>query len=153
MRITYQIQIGEGQTVAFEIGEDTEVGLDGLKRVLALASDATAVERAKFELPFHKARLFANRELLKSQLRERAKADAQMQARVVQMTGTRRNQVPPAQQDVNTVAQFDNRILELQKTIRSDELRIPYLEAVIAGEKPPELFPEIEDEPQAMAAE
>jgi len=153
LRITYQLQLSEGQTIAYEIGEDTEIDRVQLDMLLDKVGGAADRRKAIFDLPFHKARLFANRELLRSQQRERAKADATMQARVVQMTANRRSQVPPAQQDINTVAQFDNRILELQKTIQADELRIPYLEAIIEGRKPPELFPEIDDPPQALAAE
>ncbi len=142
LRITYQIQLMEGQTIAFEIGEDTDIGPAGLKDILALVSGAAAVERAKVDLPMHKARLFSNREQLHRERRRLADAEARMQANVVTMSRGRNNPVSATPQDVNTVAQFNQAITNLEATIRNDELRIPYLEAIIDGRDPPELFPE-----------
>lgn len=154
MRITYQIALGEGETIAYEVGEDTGIDRAGLDQVLDLIGGAAARRKAMFELPFHEARLFKNRQLLVSQRHERAKADAQADARVALRSQGRRSQVERMPQDINTVAQFDGRILEIEKTIKSDEMRIPYLKAIIAGETPPPLFPELEDEiVMSMAAE
>jgi uncharacterized coiled-coil protein SlyX len=39
------------------------------------------------------------------------------------------------------VAQFDQRIMQLERQIVQDERMVEYLQAIIAGEDPPELFP------------
>lgn len=153
MRITYQITLAEGQVIAYEIGEDTEIDRKRLDEVLDLVGGAAERRKAIFDLPLHKTRLLKNREQLERERKGRANAEASMHARVVQMTGTRRNQVPPAPMDVNAVSQFDNRISALEATIREDELRIPYLEAVAEGREPPELRTELDRDRPALAAE
>jgi Zn finger protein HypA/HybF involved in hydrogenase expression len=157
MQITYQITIGEGQTIAFEIGEDTEVGTDGLNKTLDLVAQATARQKAKHDLPFQEKQLIQCRESLVATRKKRAQAAATLDAHVAQLSSTRRNNVQPLQSDVNAVSEFDKTITNLEAAIKANELLIPYLKAIIAGETPPSLFPENEPEefvvPVPMAAE
>lgn len=142
MKIAYQVPVGEGSVIAYEAAVDTTIDTADLNELLDRIGNAAERRRAIYELPMVKAGLYANRQLLTSQREERAKVFATAQAKLQAMQQGRRNVVPMAMPDVNAIAQFDNRILDLQRQIKAAELRIPYLEAVIAGEEPPELFPE-----------
>jgi|SRR6185436_1526707 len=157
MQITYQITIGEGRTLAFEIGEDTEIGRDGLDATLDLVAKAVDRQKAVYDLPFQEKQLQQCREALIVARRRRADADAALNAHVTQLSATRRNNVQPLQSDVNAVAEFDKTILNLEAAIKANELLIPHLRAVIAGEDPPSLTPEVAEEefrvPVPMAAE
>lgn len=142
MRVTYQIQIAEGQTLAYEIGADTNDGPEELRKVLDLVGDAAERRKAMHDLPFHKARLLSNRERIGNLRKDRAKAEANLNAHVSQISAGRRKEAVPLQTDVNAVAQWDKQIADAEALIKADELRIPYMEAIIAGREPPELFPE-----------
>jgi hypothetical protein len=71
-----------------------------------------------------------------------------MSGRVIQ----RRGGAVEMPQDVNALAQFDQRIMEINGQIEGARAAIPYLEAVIAGEEPPELYPDAAND-QREAAE
>jgi hypothetical protein len=165
LRITYQIQLGEGQAIAYEIGEDASIPRKDLDELLDRIGSAADRRKAVFDLPFHQARLMSNLELLEKLRRELdndnkrlSNAEIQKQANVVIGSRNRNREVPASPADVNAVAQYaqavtnrENEILQVENTIKSDEIRIPYLQAIIAGDPPPDLFPEIK--PHLMAAE
>ena len=151
LRITYQIQLGEGQAIAYEIGEDSAIARSDLDELLDRIGSAAERRKAVFDLPFHQARLMSNLELLEKQKRALAEAEARQQANVVVMSRNRNREAAPAPGDVNAVLQHQNAVMQTENTIRSDEIRIPYLQAVIAGEPPPDLFPEVKR--HLMAAE
>jgi len=151
LRITYQIQLGEGQAIAYEIGENTSIPRKDLDELLDRIGSAAERRKAVFDLPFHQARLLSNLELLEKQKRALALAEIQKQANIVTMSRNRNKEAPAAPADINAVMQHQNSVMQTEATIRSDEIRIPYLQALIAGEPPPDLFPEIR--PHLMAAE
>ena len=103
------------------------------------------------ELPIIKQSLYANRKLLATARAEKAAHEARMGGRVEQLGARRRGAVQATPQDVNALSQHDQRILQIQGQIEGAEARIPYLQALVDGEKPPELFPSAND--TAMAAE
>lgn len=142
VQITYQIQLAEGQTIAFEIGADTEDGAEKLRDTLDLVGKAAERRKAIHDLPFHQARLMTNRERITNLRRDRARADSNLNAHVVQLSKNRNKTVPPLQTDVNAVAQWDKQIADTEAAIKGDEIRIPYLQAIIDGREPPDLFPE-----------
>lgn len=144
MKVTYQIQIGDGRGIAFEAAVEVGYPREMLNELLDRIGGAAERRQALYELPMVKAGLHANKELLKSQREERAKTHALVMAKlqhIKERDPRGRDREMPAP-DANAVAQFDGRILDLQRQIKNAELRIPYLEAIIAGEDPPELFPE-----------
>ena len=151
LRITYQIQLGEGQAIAYEIGEDAAIPRSDLDELLDRIGSAAERRKAIFDLPFHQARLMSNLELLEKQKRALAEAEARQQANIVLMSRNRNREAPPAPADVNAVVQHQKAVMETEATIQSDRLRIPYLQAIIAGAPVPDLFPEIK--PHLMAAE
>ncbi len=157
MQITYQITIGEGRTLAFEIGEDTDIGSEKLNQTLDLVSQATARQKAEYDLPFQEQQLIQCRETLVATRKKRAQAAATLEAHVTQMSLKRSSNVQPLQSDVNAVAEFDKTITNLEAAIKANELLIPRLKAIIAGETPPSLLTEAEPEefvvPVPMAAE
>jgi hypothetical protein len=72
--------------------------------------------------------------------------------------GERVREVPMAQAALTQITQLSNALAETEAIINHDRLRIPYLEAVIDGRPPPDLFPELKAEreyqpPRIMAAE
>ena len=142
MRVTYQIQIAEGQTLAYEIGANTDDGPEELRKVLDLVGDAAERRKAMHDLPFHKARLLSNRERIGNLRKSRAQAESDANAHIAVLGQNRHKKVPMPQTDVNAIAQWDKQIADAEALIKADELRIPYMEAIIAGREPPELFPE-----------
>jgi hypothetical protein len=158
LKIAYQIQIGEGQAIAYEAAVDSTLGRRDLDELLDRIGGAAERRKAMYDLPFHKARLAQNLELLPRLQRELAEAQAKAAAAQVQKRGERVREVPMTPQDMTAIGQIANRISETEKTIANDYLRIPYLGALIEGRPPPDLFPELKPEreyqpPRIMAAE
>jgi Zn finger protein HypA/HybF involved in hydrogenase expression len=157
MQITYQITIGEGRTLAFEIGEDTDIGPEALNKTLDLVAQATARQKAEYDLPFQEQQLIQCRETLEATRKRRAQAAATLDAHVAQLSATRRSNVQPLQSDVNAVAEFDKTITNLEAAIKANELLIPRLKAIIAGQPLPSLLDEAAPEefavPVPMAAD
>lgn len=153
MKITYQAQAGDGRMIAYEIAEDRTIDKRDLDDLFDRIGGAVERQQAKFELPLVEANLFANRELLRSQRRERANAEARAEAKIAHLNVARRKPVEIAQQDANSLSQFDQRIVDLERQIKNAERRIPYLKALIAGETPPSLFPEAYDNDLPAAAD
>lgn len=151
LRVTYQMQIGDGRVIAYEAAVDSTIDRQDLDELLDRCGGAAERRQAVYELPMVRAGLYTNRELLAAQRKARATTHAQAMARHHSQQQGRRNVIPMAAPDANAIAQFDQRILDLQRQIRNAELRIPYLEAVIARQPPPELFPEAEPEPVEAA--
>jgi hypothetical protein len=149
MAVTYQITIGDGRTMAFETAVDATVAREDLDGLLDTMGGAAERRQAIFELPLVKANLFANRELLADQEKGRANAIANLQAHVEIRSRGSRPQAQPVPSDVNAVAQFDDRIAKIKAQIKTAELRIPYLEALIDRRDPPDLFPELADRREA----
>lgn len=152
LKIAYQFQIGEGRMLAYEAAADSTVHTDDLNKLLDTMRDAGERQKAFHDLPFHQARLAQNRELLPKRKRELQEVVSQAHARVAARSSTRRGDVPVRPEDNNAIMQHETRVAELEATIRSDELRVPYLQAIIAGREPPDLFPELGEDAR-MAAE
>jgi hypothetical protein len=149
MQIEFQGPIGpDGLGVGFRIAVDATIGLEDLNIQLDIVAKATRRQRAMEQLPLEKQRLSANLKLLKTAEIDRARHKAQMSGRVIQ----RRGGSVEMPQDVNALAQFDQRIMEINGQIEGARAAIPYLEAVIAGEEPPELYPDAAND-QREAAE
>jgi hypothetical protein len=142
--VTYQITIGEGRTIAYETAVDSTVDRPELDEILDLVGGAAERRQAIFELPLQKASLRANRELLDLQHKAKRRAEADVSAREA-VRGRGGRSVEPKPSDVNAIAQFDERIAKIQAQIKLAEQQIPYLEALIAREEPPELFPELRE--------
>ncbi len=153
LKIAYQIQIGEGQALAYEAAIDSAATRPELDDLLDRLGSAAERRKAIHDLPFHRARLAQNLELLPKLRQDLAKAQARGAAVVAQKSANRRQEVPMLPQDQNAISQLEQRLLETEKTIQNDRLRIPHLQAIIAGREPPDMFPELLDEPSLMAAE
>jgi hypothetical protein len=149
MQIEFQGPIGpDGLGVGFRIAVDATISLEDLNIQLDIVAKATRRQRAMEQLPLEKQRLSANLKLLKTAEIDRARHKAQMSGRVIQ----RRGGSVEMPQDVNALAQFDQRIMEINGQIEGARAAIPYLESVIAGEEPPELYPDAAND-QREAAE
>ncbi len=146
MQIEFQGPIGpDGLGVGFRIAADATISLDELNERLDTVAGALRRQRAMEQLPLEKQRLSANLKLLKTAEIDRARHKAQMSGRVIQ----RRGGAVEMPQDVNALAQFDQRIMEINGQIEGARAAIPYLEAVIAGREPPELYPVANDQREA----
>lgn len=153
LKIAYQMQVAEGRMIAYEAAVDSTTGKDDLNELLDRIGDAAERQKAKHDLPFHQARLAQNKEALPKLRKERAEAFALAAAEQQRRQGNRSKIVEIGPNHQQTLKQYDDRIIETEKTIRNDELRIPYLRAIIAGEELPDLFPELDrprDEPEPM---
>jgi len=149
MQIEFQGPIGpDGLGVGFRIAADATISLEDLNIQLDVVAKATRRQRAMEQLPLEKQRLSANLKLLKTAEIDRARHKAQMSGRVIQ----RRGGAVEMPQDVNALAQFDQRVMEINGQIEGARAAIPYLEAVIAGKEPPELYPDAAND-QREAAE
>jgi hypothetical protein len=141
MRVTYQIQIGDGQAIAYEVGVDQTVDRKDLDELFDRIGGAAARRKAIFDLPLTELSLAGAKHMLASQIQERIKAVRKHDEHIEKLSANRRNPAQGAQVDVMTVAQFDQRIAQLERQIRQDARMVEYLKAIIAGEEPPELFP------------
>jgi len=172
LRIVYKIQIGEGQSIDYEAGVDSTMDASDLNELLDRIGGAAERRKAIHDLPFHKARLAQNLDMLPRVQRELAEAQAksaavraQATAKQTQVRGERVREVPMSpqavtaiEQSLTAISQIAERIEGIEKTIANDQLRIPYLEALIDGRPPPDLFPELKAEreyqpPRIVAAE
>lgn len=146
MKVTYQAPIApDGQGIAFELAIDSTVDRQELDQRLDLVIGAARRQAAVEELPRIKALIVTKQEALRKDIEGRAAALARQHQNVVTMTGQRRREAPARSDDVNAVAQFDARISETRQTIKTAFLRLPYLEAIIAGLEPPDMFPGLRD--------
>ncbi len=146
MQIEFQGPIGpDGLGVGFRIAADATISLDELNERLDTVAGALRRQRAMEQLPLEKQRLSANLKLLRTAEIDRARHKAQMSGRTIQ----RRGGSVEMPQDVNSLAQFDQRIMEINGQIEGARAAIPYLEAVIAGREPPELYPVANDQREA----
>jgi hypothetical protein len=153
MQIEFQGPIGpDGLGVGFRIAVDATIGLEDLNIQLDIVAKATRRQRAMEQLPLEKQRLSANLNLLKTTERERARHLAGMTARTQKLQANRRNPVEPMAQDTQGLIGHDNEIRRINGHIEGARAAIPYLEAVIAGEEPPELYPDAAND-QREAAE
>jgi hypothetical protein len=151
MRVTYQVQIGDGQTIAYEVGVDATIAREDLDELFDRVGGAAARRKAVFDLPLTELSLAGAKAMLVQQRKAHAAAVATQEAHIQRMSENRRNQAQATQVDVMAVAQFDQRIMQLERQIVQDTRMVEYLKAIIAGETPPELFPAAND--MAMAAE
>jgi hypothetical protein len=141
MKVTYQVALGDGQAIAYEAGVDMTIHRKDLDELLDRIGGAAARRKAIFDLPLTQLSLNGARQMLAQQRKERAKAVATQEAHIQRMSANRRNPAQATQVDVMAVAQFDQRIMQLERQIVQDERMVEYLQAIIAGEDPPELFP------------
>ncbi len=95
--------------------------------------------------------LYANTKLLAKARVEKANALANVRAS--RPAKERRLQPMTTPAETSTAAQHDQRILQIEGQIEGARARIPYLEAIIAREEPPELYPDPEAANDRMAAE
>lgn len=147
--ITYQLQLDSTQTLAFEVAADVEISRSELDDILDRVGGAAERRQAMLELPICKMNLLTNLKMLANQREARAKAVAVSAARIERLTGSRRKPVPMALGDENAISEFDKRIMQIEGSIKTGEMRIPYLEAIIARQPPPELFPELDEAAEA----
>ena len=151
--ITYQAALIDGKTLAFETAVDQTMDREELDDYLDTFIGAAKRQQAIEELPLVKQNLATNLAMLRNDEKERAKAIARIEARSTIVSGTRRNPRPPSEGDQNNLAQFEQRIARTKAAINAARARIPYLEAIIARQTPPEPFPQPErDEEEAAAA-
>ncbi len=153
MKIVFQGPLGpDGLGIAFEVAEARDISREDLDELLDRVAGARRRQEAMEKLPLEKQRLSMNLKLLRLAEVERARHKAQMTGRVEQLGARRRGAVEPAPQDTNALAQHDHRIMEINGHIEGARAAIPYLLAIIAGEEPPELYPDAAND-TAMAAE
>jgi hypothetical protein len=153
MKITVQGPISpDGQTLAFELPVDALLSRPMLDERLDVLTGALRRQRAIEELPLTKASLVTNLGLYAAQRKARATHEAAMNARIAARSANRRVEAEAAAGDVNALSQFDARLAQIDGQIKLARARIPYLEAIIAGDEPPELFPEAANDVK-MAAE
>ncbi len=154
MRVTIQGPISpDGQTLAFELPVDEAMAINqaALDERLDVLTSATRRQRAIEELPLTLASLATNRQLYREEEKRRAAHIAGMNARVAQRSQGRRVEALPNPADANSLAQFDQRLAQIDGQIKLAQNRIPYLRALIAREEPPELYPE--EDAATLAAE
>ena len=153
MQIEFQGPIGpDGLGVGFRIAVDQTISSADLDELLDRVGGARRRQKAIEELPIEKMSLVANLQLLKTAELDRARHKAQMTGRAERLGTRRRGEVEPSPQDVNALSGHDQRIMQIQGQIEGARARIPYLEAIIEGREPPELYPEAAND-AAMAAE
>lgn len=141
MRVTYQVQIGDGQAIAYEVGVDATTSREDLDELFDRVGGAAARRKAVFDLPLTQLSLNGAKQMLEQQRKERAKAIATQELHVIKMSENRRNSAQATQVDVMAVAQFDQRIMQLERQIVQDERMVEYLQAIVDRRTPPELFP------------
>ena len=152
--ITYQFTLDGAQTLAFEIAAASTMPRADLDEILDRIGGAAERRQAILEMPICKMNLLTNLRMLENQREGRAKAVAEAKARAEVRSINRRNPVQMAQGDENAIAEFDKRIMQIEGSIKTGRMRIPYLEALIERRPPPDLFPDVPpDYETAMAAE
>ena len=150
MQITFGGPLSpDNKGLTFVIAADALIPELALNERLDIVGRAFRRQAAFEELPIVKQSLHANRELLKKAKMELASHKARMDAREAQLMVNRRQKVDPNPQDVNALSQHDQRILQIEGQIEGAKARIPYLEAIIAGDEPPEPFPVANDRLEA----
>jgi hypothetical protein len=160
LKIAYQIQIGDGGTplIAYEAAVDSTIDTHDLNELLDRISSAAARQKAIHDLPLSKLRLVQNLDKREKISRDLALASKTAAEEAQKRRGERVREVPMAQAALTQITQLSNALAETEAIINHDRLRIPYLEAVIDGRPPPDLFPELKAEreyqpPRIMAAE
>ncbi len=144
MRIVYQQPIGpDGRGISFEVAEDATISKEDLNEMLDRVSGAARRLSAIEELPLIKGKLLTDRELLKDEERRLREAGARLESHVTLLSVNRRKEAMPPESDTRAIAQLDQAVSDRRSAIRNSELRIPYLQALIDGRTPPELFPEL----------
>ncbi len=150
MQITFQSPLSpDGKGLNFVIACESTIASGDLDQRLDLIAAAVRRQQAVEELPIVKQSLSANLKLLKTAKKEQATAVARHEAKAATRNKGLRNQVELPASDL---VQHDNRILQIEGQIAGAQTRIPYLEALIEGREPPELFP-VSAKDQAEAAD
>lgn len=156
MQVTFQSPLSpDGKGINFVLACDALINPKALDERLDVIAAAARRQAAFEELPIVKQSLYANRRLLETARKERAKQAAALHHKLELVQAGRRGQADPtkhAPQDVNALAQHDNRILQIEGQIEGASARLPYLQAIIEGRDPPELFPD-EGQPERDAAD
>jgi len=138
MQITFQAPLSpDGKGINFVLALPAEITEGDLDLRLDLIGKATRRQQAIEELPIVKQSLYSNLKLLQTARKEHAAAQARHEAKAAARNKNLRNQVELP----SDLAQHDARILQIEGQIAGARTRIPYLEAIIAGREPPELFP------------
>jgi len=137
MQIVFQQPLSpeQGHGISFQMAEDVTIDEQSLNELLDRVTGAARRLAFVEELPRLKHLLAAKKQSLETQIKERERTVARAQSYVTLHSAGRRREVEPPPADTNAVAQFDARIAQLRIEIRMSELRVPYLEAVIAGDK------------------
>jgi len=142
MQIASKIPLSpDGKELNFVTFVDALIPLEALNERLDVIAKAGRRQAAIEELPIVKQSLAANLKLLAKEIEARAHAAAALDIKLRVVGGNRRNPdaTRHAPQDVNALAQHDNRITQIRGQIEGTRQRIPYLESIIAGEEPPEI--------------
>lgn len=137
MQIVFQQPLSpeQGHGISFQMAEDVTIDEQSLNELLDRVTGAARRLAFVEELPRLRHLLAAKKQSLESQVKERERAVSRATAFVTLKSAGRRQPVEPPAADQNSIAQFDARIAQLRIEIRMSELRVPYLEAVIAGDK------------------
>jgi hypothetical protein len=152
MKIKYSAPLStDGDGIEFEMAVDSTIHRDDLDELLDKVAGAHRRQAATRELPLLRQLLHKDRKLLPIARRKAADHDAAMTARAVALGANRRREVQPNLQDVNGLQQLNKDVLAIEEAIKLAEVRIPYLEAIIAGKEPPDPFAAAND--TALAAE
>lgn len=139
MRIIFQGPISpDGLGVSFDVAVDATIDRPELDLLLDTVAGARRRQAAVEELPLVRQNLRAKTEQLKTARREKADHEARMAAREAALSNRRRVPVPANMQDQTNLQQHVNTILQIEEQIELCKVRIPYLEAIIAGDDPPD---------------
>lgn len=152
MQITFQSPVGpSGKGISFVLAVESAIETDDLNRRLDVIAAATRRQDAFEQLRLDQQSLAANRKLLVKAKAALSAAEQQLQGKVTLMSANRRRPVDATQaapQQVSSVSQHQQRILEIEGQIAGCEERIPFWKAILRGEEPIDL-----DEFTRMAAE
>lgn len=134
MKIAYQVQIGDGQMIAYEAAVDADATRPELDSLFDRMGGAAQRMQAKIDLPLRRASLEQNRNALSRLERELAQAVSARDANYAVVNRNRNREVPPRPDLINAVSQAQSRLNECRYAIESGEAYIPYLEAIVRGE-------------------
>jgi hypothetical protein len=156
MQVTFQSPVGpSGKGMTFILGVVADLDLEDLNKRLDIIAAAARRQDAFEQLRLDQNHLLANRKLLAKTRAARVAAQQRLDGRmdevgVTKHGGKKRDPNVVAMNDVNAVAQHDQRILEIEGQIAGCEERIPFWKAILRGEEPLDLNEPANDR---MAAE
>ena len=143
MQITFQSPIGpSGKGVNFVSAIEADCSLDDLNRRLDVMGAAARRQDAFEQLRLDENHLAANKKLLAKARAARTAVQRTLESKVSEASKDRRKAPDAARvapQEINSVSQHDQRILEIEGQIAGCEERIPVWRATLRGEEPLDL--------------